>query len=716
MIKTILAFFIIIHFLGAEPKVIGTSRIDSNDPVGGTVLVSEMGCLNCHASEYQTMSKQGPQLNLLGNRVRADWVRKFLKDPQKLKPGTSMPNLFHGGAEDEQNIEALTHYLLSDRKPESKMPKIHRTNQRLQGKNVYHKVGCVNCHGPNPITKATASKHFLGLGAIKEKYSMVSLTRFLEKPLEHRPSGRMPDFQLGAEDASHIAAYLLNRKEMNLKYNPRNIEPLSIDPKLAAQGKQVFEKMGCANCHTKKGSQSKLVAPAWESLDMTSKHCLDSKGKIRYNLKPQQKRSIQTAKLNLLADSGHQLKHTLISLNCYACHQRDQVGGPLAELDSFFHGEESLGDEGRFPPHLSGVGRKLKLDYLTKLFKGKGGVREHLQTKMPVFGKSIMKDLPKLFEKQDLPKSEKGQVDLKGGDAKVGQHLLGSKALSCIMCHGFKDRPSTGIPALNIAFAPDRLRPAWFVDNLIHPAKIRTGTLMPSFWPNGNSTQPHILKGDTQLQIASIWEYLKTSKGFPEGYPPPRKKFELFPQEQPIVYRTFMNHIGTHAIAVGDSSGLNFAYNSEKNYLAILWKGRFLDTYNKKINRFADFDEPLGDSVSYLEPHSVLIPKPDVSLSKKSPAELGFVFEGYRLSTKGRPVFLMSYLGCRIEETFEPLSHGEGFKRTLKIDGDLPELYFVPMDLKGWNMTKKPQLDDKQEFTRLNQQSTSIILEMEYKS
>lgn len=700
--------------LAAESKIIGLSRVDSNQALSGTVLVSELGCMNCHGSEHNTLSKKGPQLNLLGNRVRANWLREFLKNPQKLKPGTTMPDLFHGDQQDEENIEALVHFLSSDQIPEHKMPKIYGVNQRTQGEIIYHKVGCVNCHGPNPMEQSKDVPHFLSLGKIKQKYSFASLTRFLEKPLEHRPSGRMPDFQLGGDNASHIAAYLFDRKEMSIKYNPAHIESLKTAPDLVAKGKVLFENMGCANCHDRKETQTKLIAPAWNDLKSKSDHCMSQNGKIRYSLKPEQSQAIQTVDLNLINDPNHKLQHTLVSLNCISCHKRDDFTGPLPELDEYFHGEESLGDEGRFPPNLTGVGRKLTSSYMKKILNGQGGVREHLETKMPIFGREITKILPELFEANDLPKTEAEINELKGGDPETGKLLIGSKALNCIMCHNFKDRQSTGIPAPNIAFSPDRLRPAWFIDNLINPAKVRPGTLMPSFWPNGKSTQSHILGGDTQAQIASIYAYLKTSKDYPEGYPPPKSKFELFPNEKAIILRTFMKHSGTHSIVVGDPAGLNYAYNGDGSHLAVLWNGRFLDTYNKNINRFADFDEPLGDTVNKLSTISLLVPKPDPKLANMAPSKHGFEFTGYRLTEKGRPVFMLQYQNAKIEDSLHPDEQGKSFTRKIKISGEFPELHFHPTDLGDWKLIKKTDLTYQNGFAQLKPQNEPIILEMEY--
>ena len=55
----------------------------------------------------------------------------------------------------------------------------------------------------------------------------------------------------------------------------------------------------------------------------------------------------------------------MTALNCYACHRRDETGGVIRERDPFFTANSpDLGDEGRIPPLLTGVGDKLRPEAL----------------------------------------------------------------------------------------------------------------------------------------------------------------------------------------------------------------------------------------------------------------------------------------------------------------------------------------------------------------
>src|SRR5690606_22057066 len=122
-----------------------------------------------------------------------------------------------------------------------------------------HEVGCVACHQPNAAYKIsspstgpspTGSVPFPDL---KAKYTLDALANFLRRPLQHRPSGRMPDLKLQMAEASDIASYLLKIEVAN------TVDQVKADAALAGKGMAIFNSVGCANCHTLKGSQTSLA-------------------------------------------------------------------------------------------------------------------------------------------------------------------------------------------------------------------------------------------------------------------------------------------------------------------------------------------------------------------------------------------------------------------------------------------------------------------------
>jgi hypothetical protein len=240
---------------------------------------------------------------------------------------------------------------------------------------------------------------------------------------------------------------------------------------------------------------------------------------------------------------------------------------------------------------------------------------------------------------------------LTGADDTAGRKLMGTQGGNgCITCHRWGEHPSLGIQALDLSNLGQRIQPAWLREYLINPAGYRPGTLMPSFWPEGKAANREILGGDTDRQIASIYSFAVSANGEPEGFPAlGGGEFELVPKDRPIVQRTFMEGVGTHAILVGFPTGVHLAYDGKSARPALAWKGKFFDAYNTWFSRFAPFEKPPGEAIVHWSP----APKDAV------PHRFG----GYRLDRQGVPTFLFSIEGVPVEERIEGIENG--LRRTL---------------------------------------------------
>lgn len=192
----------------------------------GEMLIGEMNCVACHSTtpEITTRlnSKQSPNLGGKGVKTTPQWLMEFLANPQKSKPGTSMPDMLHGldAKAKSETVEALTHYLMSIQPTGS--PDIGAQATRMEkGKKLYHETGCVQCHAPqelppgkenDPALKAELEKlatTSAPLGNLAKKFTVGDLATFLCDPLKSRPAGRMPSQNLNRTEAENIAMYLL---------------------------------------------------------------------------------------------------------------------------------------------------------------------------------------------------------------------------------------------------------------------------------------------------------------------------------------------------------------------------------------------------------------------------------------------------------------------------------------------------------------------------
>lgn len=649
----------------AEPLVIGYERFHKTNPSaeGGRLLFNELGCVNCHTRYTGLPTRRGPAIEAITKRVNASWLREFLRSPKSAHFGSAMPHLFDD--EDSVEIEAVIHYLGSLESANQKQPGPGRHVDADRGDGLYHTVGCVACHEPDPVQIAeTGLQEERGTGVpsavlpdVTRKYSLNSLSEFLRNPLAHRPDGRMPRIELAAQDAIDLAGYLFQFSGSDPR-TASGVESFAVNALLADQGRKIVAEKRCAACH-ELPDETHVERP---SLVAGAGGCLDSSpraGLPRYELSKQQIASLEIYLSDREIESSTSTTAmlttamlTLESLNCLACHERDGIGGPDPTRVEYFSGEPDLGNSGRFPPPLSGIGNKLNPQWFREVMLGKHRARPYLKTRMPIYGSST-DNIHELLARVD----DRETTPLPHGDASAGQKLLGADGgNSCITCHSWNGRSSLGIQALDIGNLSERLQPDWLYHYLIDPASYRPNTLMPSFWPAGVAANREILNGDAEQQIAAIIAFAKLGSGEPSGYPENDKaEYELIPIDRPIVQRTFMEGVGTHAILVGFPEGIHIAYDGLSARPMLAWKGRFFDAYSTWFSRFAPFENPLGESI--------------IRWDHKNDDDRDVRFLGYQLDSDGIPTFLHSVDRVRIAEKFHPVSSNELF-RELKWDPD----------------------------------------------
>ena len=322
-------------------------------------------------------------------------------------------------------------------------------------------------------------------------------------------------------------------------------EPFALDAAKASRGQHLFQQFNCASCHEVNRSGRKAMP--LENLAGREKGCLDTTPPVNapaFAFTSQQRSDLGRflSKVRSLEplSAGDEVHRTMTALNCYACHNRDGEGELTGLRRAYFkvNGDADMGEEGSIPPHLNAVGAKLKPEWLEKvLFEG-GSVRPYMATRMPEFGIANIKSLVAALLKADEGAKSADQIVVDSSHVN-GLRLVGTEGLSCIACHTFAGNPSLGIPALDLSTATQRLNADWFRRYLLEPAKLRPGTRMPSFWPEGVAANKTILDGDTEKQISAIWSYLISSKAvidLPPGLIAP--KMELAPKTEPLSIAT----------------------------------------------------------------------------------------------------------------------------------------------------------------------------------
>ena len=676
-----ITFCILPLWVVAQPVVPAFDRFPNDTPAaqiaGGEALINELNCIACHTTDQQQSnrfeSRPAPVLFTTQNSTSAGWLKRWLDDPHNLKPGTIMPDLLHGLDQKAKAhaVDALRHYLMSLTPPLGEQAVF--IGDPNKGKKLYQTIGCAQCHSPD----AKDNGMDLPLGKLHQKYTQAQLIQFLLNPLHSRPAGRMPRVPMTQQEAEHLTIFLLNRGPLRKDA----IQAKGSDSlKLREEGKVLYQKLRCSNCHSTRDSNVlPNVSKSLSKLELTQ-GCLSAKPPKEaphFHLNAKQTAAITAA---LKAKPGpltvqERTHHRMRQLNCTACHTRDGLGKPDPTRDPLFTSTgNDLGDEGRLPPILTGVGAKLTEPALHNVLRGEDVMRPYMTTRMPDFGEAHAKFLVRHLVATDAranvkPTPRDGQENNVGRN-QYGRELMGIKGLNCITCHQLGGHKSLGIQAIDLAHSPNRLRPEWFRDYLINPAHFRPGTRMPSFWPNGKAVSP-IFGRNTERQIDSIWVYLNEFKQtrLPEGL---EKKggFELKPDKRPIVFRTFMEDVGTHAIAIGYPAGIHAAFDSEQVRWALMWRGKFLDAESTWDDRFTPLTPPLGKNVVTLgSGPAVAILK---NLKQPWPKD-GLQMQGYRLTKGGTPILLYSHGTTTITDSLTP--RGKGMRRQMEFTGTKSDLW-----------------------------------------
>jgi len=690
-----------ISVAGSEPAVPGAHRLlnaDSPDVVGaGLVLISELMCASCHALPEPVREsipwkprQLRPLADISQNRYFNN-IEYFIQSPASARSGAAMPLL-------DVPPDVATQIAYFVKSLSSEQTRTSTTGSSVKaGAYLYHTVGCVACH--TPVQKPTFLKEGNPFGSLRGDHPFVSLDitypnltvpsipipgvtnaskRFLVNPAE----SRMPHIRLTDHEADVVTDFLITE-------TARGGITRDADGDAIARGSRAFATLGCARCHSDVKPDIASSPPALQTIEIENhdRGCLSEIVQLpaaNYSLSDAQRLAIRealTLEESRLSPSWRVLGMTAAN-NCLACHERDGYGGAEPGRAPYFTTtvDADLGDEGRIPPTLTGVGAKLTPAALKSVLAGHGNARPYMATRMPVFDLGDVDVVVEAFTQADRTTTT-AEVDVTGLEHHhrnhYGRELMGTEALGCVSCHELNGHRSLGMPAIDLALAPSRLRPEWFMAYMNDPASLRPGTRMPAYFSEGKSTYPGLFNGSPREQIEAIWIYLREidQTRLPVGVED-STQYIVVPKNTPVVHRTFMKDVGARAIAVGFPEGVHFAFDATQVRSAFAWRGEFLDANSTWNDRFSPYVEALSED-RWQFPRVM-----PFTLDEEWPVEFDtnaeYIFKGYRLDDSGTPEFRYVYRGMMIGERITPLSSNKGLKRTFTIeDADTPVNFLV---------------------------------------
>ena len=671
----------------------------------GEGLYHRVGCVACHAPQNPaTNVLHAVALPRMAEKWSLDGLRRFLRDPLALRPAGRMPALQLTDAE----AADLAHYLLRETKVPAPLEVAHfrgrvRSLDELDAAELA-RTGPAQAFNLDAMGRDRGyalrfsgwlqveragdyTFHFAATGASRlaidgkwlageDSWRREKVEAKIPLPLAAGLHAVTVDYvQRGPKDPAlklewegpgvprEIIPSIRLRSEREPGTEP---PPFPVDPAKAAHGRALYAELNCAACHDPQPSPR--PTPALAALQ-PARGCLAETPPAtapNFHLAPAQRAALRESLAslnapNLPAPSPQQrVAHTLSSLYCLACHARDGVGGVPPDRDAFFTSNgDDLGDEGRLPPKLDGVGDRLRPAWLSNVLAQGVSVRPYFNTRMPQFGATNVSHLADLFvalDRRPQPLTPVPASDTPDAQRDAGRKLTGTDGLSCIACHRFNHQPAHALQVIDLTTTAERLNEDWFRQFLRDPNRFHPATRMPAFWPDGKSLLPALLGGDTDRQHAALWTYFADGPRakFPEGLS--RQNLELIVGGEAVVYRGKLWEAGFRAVAVGYPGQLNAAFDAEEMRLALLWRGRFLNVGAHWGSQGMGQIRPLGTEVVVFPHGPPLAVLADANApwpgeTSKAP---GLKFRGYQIDPLKRPTLLYAFQNVGVEDFLTP--------------------------------------------------------------
>ena len=535
----------------------------------GRRLAGELGCVNCHASASASIEKRlAPDLNGIGARRNEGWLFAWMADPRAVRGDAAMP-LVLTSAERRDVARYLT-TLQGEAAPalRAKLP----SRYREFGSTLFQTLGCVACHYRGGVSLA-------GAGA---KMPFGELAAYLQNPARYDPGGRMPALPLDREETISVAAHL--REAFGGAEYARPAKGGD-----AAKGKALTAAAGCLNCHAL-DIASRYEQPAPLAQLRPERGCLaeEPAGRApRYRLTTEQRAALNAFAADFSAwpdvSRAPVFDHAdrLWRLRCNACHEWNGAApsAPIAES----------------APTLTGVGEKLRSDWLRQALTGGPRVFDWLELRMPAYHPREAARLVEGFAKSAGLKPDAGPSGGGTASAENGHAMLGVNAqkggMACNGCHGWGKFDPLGEHGPQLLSAGRRLRYRWFSRWMRGPARILSGTSMPNYF---GSLPP----AEATEKIDNLWAALLAAKAenAPAGYETasalPGSEDMPIPVDKPVVVRWDMPGSSPAAISVGFPGGLSYCFDAGAVKLLYAWQGGFVDISptlwtkkNKETNR-----------------------------------------------------------------------------------------------------------------------------------
>ena len=210
-------------------------------------VVKKRVCTTCHAVGG-TGGTVGPKLDQAGNRRAPEWIRRWLKDPAKVRPGTLMPNF----QLTDEEIESLVGLITQLKVPlDTRGVMSGDGDDVAKGQKLFVMYDCFACH------RNGDEGRFIGpdLTWLSRRRTPEWETAWLSSPETVKPNTFMPNFRLPNDERDALVAYLMTldgqANEASQNWEANTAFQLNSRPREV--GERVYKRFGCDGCHGRKG-------------------------------------------------------------------------------------------------------------------------------------------------------------------------------------------------------------------------------------------------------------------------------------------------------------------------------------------------------------------------------------------------------------------------------------------------------------------------------